>query len=227
MKLNKIFAILGVILFFSCNPIQKKEVTIKKAQVLDNIAILREAGFFEKYKELTDLEVYDEIYESRKKRISKYTTDLGNSTDPGMELYPIKLAQEDFTKALHIDAEADVMIGNERYVWTINAFSKLSNGKFKPKEIQENWQTEIGPIRVTFESEDSIIVFEPEYKDDWLHESVFLICEQELKKRNIRIVRCLSEGGDEGYGHNIVIMRLTEAEQNILEKKLHWKFSLI
>lgn len=219
--MKNIFLILGIIILISCNPKSREEVKITKAQVVKNIAILREAGFFEKHNGLTDLEVYYEIYESRKQ---EYLEIFEKSYDPGMELTPINLALSDINKVLFIDLEADVGKGNDVYISVIKAFSKLSNGKFNPNEIRENWEKETGPIKVSFKSNDSLIVFEPEYNDDWIHESVFSICERELEKRDIRITDCLSDDGY-GYGQAIAIMRLTKNEQNVLEKKLNWQFS--
>jgi hypothetical protein len=194
---------------------------ITQEQVLENIKILRTAGFFENYENLTDLEVYDKIYAVRKK---EYSEIFERPYDPGMELDAISLAETDNKKLLFLDLEADVGKDNEVYIAVIKAFSQLSNNKFQPTEIKEEWESETGPIIVSFYSNGMQIVFEPNYENDWLHESVFKICEKELRKENIRISDCLSDDGY-GYGQAIAIMRLTKEEQKILENRLKWKFT--
>jgi len=199
----------------------KKESKISKEQVLENIQTLRNAGFFEVYESMSDLEVYDTIYADRKKRYSEI---FEKQYDPGMDLDAIKLAECDKTKLLFIDLEADVAMDNNVYIQVIKAFGILSNKKFDPTGIKEQWTSETGPIDVSFKSNDSLIKFKPEYQDDWLHESVFKVCLAELERNSIRITDCLSDDGY-GYGQAIAIMRLTEKEQKILENKLSWKFT--
>ena len=194
---------------------------ISKEEVVDNIEILRSAGFFENYKKMTDLEVFDTIHSLRKKRYSEI---FEKPYDPRMDLDAIQLAGYDRTKLLFIDLEADVAMDNNIYVEVIKAFGILSNNQFEPTEIEEKWKSETGPIEVSFKSDSSFIKFKPEYQDDWLHESVFKICQEELERKNIRIADCLSDDGY-GYGQAIAIMRLTEKEQKVLEKKLNWKFT--
>ncbi len=221
IRLKTIFLILGLTILASCNLQPKKEGKISKEQVLENIQTLRNAGFFEVYESMSDLEVYDTIYADRKKRYSEI---FEKQYDPGMDLDAIQLAEYDRTKLLFIDLEADVAMDNNIYVEVIKAFRILSNNKFEPTDIKEQWTSETGPIEVSFKSDGSLIKFEPEYQDDWLHESVFKICQEELERKSIRITDCLSDDGY-GYGQAIAIMRLSEKEQKILENKLNWKFT--
>ncbi len=191
-----------------------------KDQVLKNIGILREAGFFEKYDGLSDVKIFDKIYDLRKQHYSEI---FERPYEPDMKLDAIQIAQADESKCLFLDLEADVGKGNNVYEWVIKAYSRLSNGKFKPVEIKEKWESFEGPITISFVVHDSLISFNPEYEDDWLHESVFKICKRELANRKIRTVDFQSDNG-QGFGQVIALMRLTKDEQNVLEKKLNWKF---
>lgn len=223
--MKKIFPILGLIILVSCIPKSKKEINkfqeetrFSKSEVVENIGILREVGFFEEYNELTNSELYDTIKEDRKKKFSKYV-DFAKYPY-GMDLSIEELVKENYNRVFYTDLEADVIKGNKVYVWVIESISKLSNGKFTPSEIKENWETESGPIEVSFKSDDSLIVYEPEYKDDWLDPSVFYVCRKEIEKRDVRIVECL-------FGDGFTVMRLAEEEQSIIENKLNWQFSSI
>lgn len=221
IRLKTIFLILTLTVLTSCNFQPKMEGEISMEQVLDNIQTLRNAGFFEVYESMSDLEVYDTIYADRKRRYSEI---FEKQYDPGMNLDAIQLAKCDRTKLLFIDLEADVAMDNNVYIEVINAFAILSNKKFEPTDIKEQWTSKTGPVEVSFKSNDSLIKFKPEYQNDWLHESVFKICQEELGRKNIRITDCLSDDGY-GYGQAIAIMRLSEKEQKTLENKLNWKFA--
>lgn len=228
MKLKKIFPILGLFILVSCIPKSKKginkfqeETRFSKSEVVENIGLLREVGFFEEYSELANSELYDIIKEDRRKRFSKYVN-LAKYPylEPDMDLSIEELVKENYNRVFYTDLEADVIKGNKVYVRVIESISQLSNGKFTPREIQENWETESGPIEVSFKSDDSLIVFEPEYNDDWLDPSIFYVCRKEIEKRDVRIVECL-------FGDGVTVMRLTEEEQSIIENELNWKFSSI
>lgn len=212
MKLT--ILIVGLIIMTSCHSQLDDKTKTTKEKVIKNIKILRTAGFFEYYKDLTDLKVYDTIYAIRKEQYSEI---FKEPYDPGMNLDATSLAKTDSTKFLFLDLEADVGKDNNVYIEVIKAFSQLSNYEFQPKEITEEWESETGPIKVSFLSNGEKIVFEPEYEYDWLHESVFQVCESELEKENIRIVDI------SGSGQSIGVMRITKEEQKILEDKFNWK----
>lgn len=219
--MKRITLVLAVTLIISCNFQSEKENKISKEKVVENIQVLRLAGFFETYKNFSNEEIYDTIYANRKKR---FTEIFESEYDPGMDLDAIQLAECDKTKMLFLDLEADVIKGNNIYVELIKTFSVLSNNVFKPENIKEKWESETGPIEVSFKSDGSIIKFQPEYQDDWLHESVFEVCNKEFKRKNIRITNCLSDDGN-GYGQVVAIMRLTKKEQLFLENNFNWKFT--
>lgn len=200
----------------SLNKLEK----VSKEKVLKNIFTLRKSGFFETHKHLNDVEVFDRLYLERKAEYSKI---FEKEYDPGMELDEFDLACLDATKVLFIDLEADVCMENKVYTHVINSFATLTNNVFDPKEIKENWGGEEGPIEIEFETDNFKTKFSPEYKNDWLDEIVFKICEDKIEEKNIRIVSCLGDN-EYGFGQAISIMRLTEEEQRVLEDSFNWKF---
>ena len=60
--MKRITLVLAVILITSCNSQSKKESKISKHNVVENIQVLRLAGFFETYKNFSNEEIYDTIY---------------------------------------------------------------------------------------------------------------------------------------------------------------------
>lgn len=212
-----LFVGIFIILISHCNldTNRNSEDIIPKTEVLKNINILRQAGFFKEHENKTDTEVYDEIYKFRKELFSKYT---GRIFDPGMNISLQGIAECDEKKMIVYDLEADVSKYNKVYVRVIEEFSKLSKETFNPHSINENWKSDKGPIEVSFISEDTLIKFNPDYNDDWLDDIVFDVCLNELIKRNIRVANLDT--------YEFAIMQLSEEEQRILETKFDWEFSL-
>ena len=204
----------------SCNFYPNNERIIPKEEVVKNIGLLKKAGFFNDCKKLSAEETYNSIYKLRKK---EYKEIFESDYDPEMNLEPIMIAEYDKNKLLFLDLEADVFNGNNVYKFVINRFSELSDGKFNPIELTETWESNDGPIKVSFISDNELTEFEPEYNNDWLHESVFTICKKKLAEKEVPLVYCLGNDGF-GYGQAIAIMRLTKSEQKILENGLNWKF---
>lgn len=221
----KKIAVLFLLMFISCNNqrkdtnmnIQKK---ISKEKVIENISILRKCGFFEEFKNLSDKDVFNKLH---LKRIKEYSEIFEKPYDPGMNIDEFELTCLDKQKMIYMDLECDVGSGNEVYKNVIKMFSILSKGTFNPKNIEEKWQSNSGPIKVQFKFNNEIVTFEPKYSDDWLDGKIFEICIAKIKTNNIRIVECL--GDDKyGYGQCISFMRLTKTEQKVLEKEYHYIF---
>ncbi|MFH7001030.1 hypothetical protein [Flavobacterium bizetiae] len=222
--MKKIVIIL-LLTFISCNNPRKEnnmkiEKKISKEKVVQDISILRKCGFFEKFHDLTNQEVFDKLH---LKRIKKYSEIFGKPYDPGMNIDEFELACLDDHKTFYMDLEADVCQENKVYENVINSFSLLSKGKFNPENIDEKWQTNFGPIKVQFKLNKEIVTFEPKYSDDWLDPKIFEICINKIKTNNLRIVECLGDS-KYGYGQCISFMRLTKNEQKILEKEYHYMF---
>ncbi|MEL1256230.1 hypothetical protein AAEO57_20785 [Flavobacterium sp. DGU38] len=219
------YIILLLLIFISCDNPRKNykmnsEKKISKENVIQNISILRKCGFFEKFKKLTDNEVFEKLHTIR---IDEYSKIFEKKYDPGMELDEFDLACLDKTKMIYLDLECDVGAENNAYVDVIKMFSNLSNGSFNPRNIKEKWQSPSGPTTIEFELDEEIIKFKPEYSEDWLDIKVFEVCHEKIKAQKTRIVECLGES-DYGYGQCIAFMRLTETEQKNLENNYKYKF---
>ena len=150
---------------------------------------LLRAGFFEKYTDKTDKEVIKILH---KKRINDYTQLYKSYYDPGMSLSAIELASLDEDKMLYLDLEADVCNENKIYCEVIKMFDKLGKEDFNPTQISEFWESETGPIHVSFIVDSDTIKINPDFKDDWLHECVFIECQKQIERKgNYRLVYSL------------------------------------
>jgi len=187
----------------------------------DNLGILRKAGFFKDYEALSDVELMDTL---RKKRKEEYSKMFGYDYEPQDFSHLTTLLSQDDRKFLDIDLEADVLNGNNVYVSVLEDFAKASNGHFSPTNIEEVWDSDEGPIKVSFSSNGQQIIFEPEYLDDWIDGRIFEVINEEMKKVcNESFIVCLVPN-DEWFGQNIIHVRLTEDEKQLLKEKLNWNF---
>jgi len=222
MSLKRQNIIIGLSLFFvtlsSCMVNVHKS---PKNNTLENLSILRQAGFFDNYSALTDQDLFDTIHQHRIQEFSGYYKEY---YDPGMNMDIMELAAYDKTKCIFLDLEADVCAENLVYTDVIKQYDLIGLDDFNPINITEVWESETGPIHISFDENNKHYEFEPAYQDDWLHESVFKTCEDIIKEKgNLRLLFCLGDDGY-GYGQQVAIMRLTKSEQEVLEEKLKWTF---
>lgn len=189
--------------------------------MIENLNILRQAGFFEEYKSLTDVELIDILKRRRKEDHSKL---FGYDYEPDDYLSSTSLVSEDDKKFLDIDLEAGVMDGNDIYVHLLQDFARASNGYFNPTSIKEEWESDEGPIKVSFSSNGQVIIFKPEYIDDWIDGRVFDIVNEEMKKVSNESFIVCSGPDDDWLGQNIIHIRLTEEQKELLIKKMNWNF---
>jgi hypothetical protein len=113
----------------------------------NDLAILRQAGFFKAHTQLTNEELIDALQKRRKEYYSEL---FGYEYEPEPYSHITELLAQDDRKFLDIDLEADVCAGNNAYVSVIEAFATASDRHFKPASITETWVSEEGPIKVSF-----------------------------------------------------------------------------
>ncbi len=187
----------------------------------ETISIIRQAGFFKKYGALSEDELLDTLYEIKKQEYSKM---FGYDYTPERKTDIYSIVGQDPEKFLDIDLEADVCADNKVYSSLLAEISKASNGNFLPSDIEEIWNSEEGPIKVSFDSNGQIIIFEPEYMDDWIDGRIFEVINKEMKKVSNEYFHLCSGPNDEWFGQNAIYVRLTEAEKKLLIDKLEWRF---
>ena len=190
--------------------------------MLDQLYTLRKAGFFEKFSALSDEELVATLRQERKDSMAN---NFEQEFDIGDYTHISELLAQDDKKFLNKDLEADVAAENNAYISVIEAFATLSNGAFNPTNIKEFWHSETGPIEVSFTNNfGDLIYFEPEYEDDWLHEDVFIVLVDELKKVSAdHFLICLGPN-QEWLDQTVTYIRLTDKQRLVLEEKLGWYF---
>ena len=66
------------------------------------------------------------------------------------------------------DPEADVCAENEVYSEVLAQWARISHGAFTPTEVTEHWESESGPITLTFNLGSRTSSVSPSYQDDWI-----------------------------------------------------------
>jgi hypothetical protein len=66
------------------------------------------------------------------------------------------------------DTEADVCADNQVYSRFLRALAAISAGSFDPQGIAEVWDSDEGPIAVSFTLAGTRHELHPAYKDDWM-----------------------------------------------------------
>lgn len=190
--------------------------------ILEQIEIIKHAGFFKEYEDLTGEDLIKILHKEDQDRMLKL---LGYEYDYSSYLTSIyNIITKDDKKLLQIDLEAEVCAQNKVYTLLLTWFSERSNGHFSPKNIEEIWYSEQGPIKLSFISNDETIIFEPKYLDDWIDSRVFTVINEEMKKNCNEYFYVCTGKNDEWIGQDIIMIRLTASEKLLLTEKLEWKF---
>jgi len=186
-----------------------------------NLTNLRKTGFFKEYESLSEKELLNALHENRRKEYAKI---FEYDYEPEKLRDDHELAVQDSKKFLDIDLEADVRAENQVYIYLLEDFAKASDGHFSPIGIEETWESDEGPIQVSFTSNGSDITFKPEYMDDWIDGKVFDVINAEMQKVTSERFYLCAGPNEEWFGQNVIYVRLTENEKKLLEEKLDWKF---
>ena len=190
-------------------------------EILSWLPALRRAGFFAAHAALSDEQLLEALEAQRTK---EFTAIFEEHYEPEPISDEAELVAMDKTRTVAIDLEADVYEENHVYVQVLKLFAAASGGQFQPTNIEEEWESDGGPISVSFEHQGRQLLFEPEFQDEWLSTEVFEVVSAEMEKSGrARFMVLLGKEG-EGYGQMAVFLRLTPEEQLILETELGWKF---
>jgi len=100
--------------------------------------------------------------------IQQFTQSHGrqpNPSDVWDHVFLLAYAQGD---AWADDPEADVCAENQVYREVIGEWATVSKGSFDPTSIKEDWETDTGPIQVSFDLGGRPARISPAYQNDWI-----------------------------------------------------------
>jgi hypothetical protein len=99
---------------------------------------------------------------------SQFEDNLGTPLDPHRPWHDVWLLSLNGNHVWADDPEAGVCRGNQVYCHVLAEWSRISHGTFLPSEIQEYWETENGPLIVSFSLGNTRLSIDPIWNDDWL-----------------------------------------------------------
>src|SRR5205809_2992968 len=123
-------------------------------------------GFFEEHRNLSDNDLVTTLELLLRESYLEGPT-------PSSRLADLEIMRLDDDRVWWEDIEADVGMGNDVYVQLLQDLSRISRGSFDAHDITESWESEEGPITVTFTAKGQRHVVHPEYKGDWMAPQVF------------------------------------------------------
>jgi hypothetical protein len=106
------------------------------------------------------------------KIVEWHTEDYGTPPDPLNPWDDVRLFGYTENDVWIGDPEADVCAENKVYTKILPQLARVSGGAFAPKQIEEHWVTDTGPIEVSFRLNNRRASVYPAYQDDWIDLSV-------------------------------------------------------
>jgi hypothetical protein len=100
--------------------------------------------------------------------IARYERDHDCAVDAVWAFDDADLLRYDTSRVWSEDMEADVCAGNDVYVWVLREWARISRGCFRPEDITETWETDEGPITVTFAIDGVRCTWHPAFDGDWI-----------------------------------------------------------
>ncbi|MFE5324386.1 stalk domain-containing protein [Paenibacillus sp. NPDC056579] len=102
------------------------------------------------------------------------------------------ILEHDKSRVWMEDTEADVGKGNNVYVRVLKDWAKISRGAFQPTNIEETWNSQNGPVKVTFTLNGEEVTLYPQNLNDFIDVGI-------VKKINAKIA-------GSGYQFAVVVM---------------------
>ncbi|SHG39392.1 hypothetical protein SAMN04488109_0030 [Chryseolinea serpens] len=200
------------------NESTKKERPSIKDRFKTGVINLRQAGLFEDYKSLSDDSLTQRLSSIATERQLWEEFDVYDSLQEE-DYINLKIAQLDPKRVWWHDLEADVLNGNMVYASTVKEFVELSGGYLRAEQIKEEWETDNGPIHISFQDGDTLRAFQLKSYDDWYDEDFFNYMEKFMTANGSPYKFYVYIG----TGQDAFVIRLTKAEKEMVEQKMRWK----
>jgi hypothetical protein len=197
------------------------------------LSTLRQCGFFESFNGQSDAQVAATFLENLRLRYAdnsfyqqfpqhrpdqQLLTSFSAAPSPGdFKL----LAAYDEARVWAGDMEADVCAGNNVYARVIEQYAQLSMGALQPTAIVEHWDSEEGPVTVSFESKGQHFATELAYYNDWIDGEIFSLLDDAMRSQGfVSVIRA-----EVDTGQDVFFVRATEEEKQRMEQLLGWSFN--
>lgn len=131
----------------------------------------------------------------------------------------LTLLRADSTRVWWGDTEADVCAGNQVYVETLRAWSGISRGAFLPEDIIECWESDEGPISLTFVLDGAERTLRPAYLDDWIDMEIVVPINDWIRHTGYAFEVY------KAFDQTAFVVVLTQTEKQQLARERGWRFA--
>jgi len=149
--------------------------------------------------------------------IRRYTEESGKPPNPAKPLDDAELLSLSENDVWADDQEADVCSENKVYEEVLAQWAAISRGAFAPSAITEKWDSEKGPVTVSFQLNGQLVSVLPRYNDDWIDMEILL-----------QINRLIGTSGYQfectDLGNRALVLCLTPAEKETMKKERDFPF---
>lgn len=183
-----------------------------KELLITYLDIYRGFSFFKKYEGMPTAELAEKLNE-------QYESDNYEEIDINEEGVDKLVLNLDKDRVWWVDLEADVCADNKVYVRVLSDLASISRDSFSPSSISEIWESEEGPITVTFETDGKSRSIHPEWCNDWIDLNILNDLNCILKKNGYRYE--VFEPEDQA----VQLLALSRDEKQGLIDKFSWKFA--
>jgi hypothetical protein len=177
------------------------------------VRYFRAMGFFAHYADMTDDELAAKIREYHGIDWEEY---IAGAADQGSaEMF---LLMADVDRVWFRDLEG-VYKGDQAYAHTLEEWASISRGAFRPSEVEETWESDRGPVRVTFRLDGARHEYvHADGNDDFINLEILKLVNGLLRDAPYRL-----EAAD-NLGDCRFIVALSREERERVRRERGWSF---
>jgi hypothetical protein len=116
------------------------------------------------------------------------------------------------------DPEADVCAENAVYSEVLPEWSRISHGAFVPTGLSEHWESDHGPITLSFELDGWHAIVSPNYLNDWIDLDVLQKINQLIADSNRRFESAVD-------GNFALVLCLTPEQKSAMQTLRQFPFA--
>jgi len=178
--------------------------------LVEALRFFKELGFFREYSEFSLDELADKLEQ-------KQEEEWGETFDPADRLSDLDLLRWDSERVWWRDTEADVCEENKVYENTLREWSAISRGSFLPTCVGESWQSENGPVCISFRMHGCVRAIVAKYIEDYIDMSI-LRSINEVMRSDYRFEM------HRPFDQTAFVVMLSRAERKEITKERLWRF---
>lgn len=125
------------------------------------IDTVRSLDFFQAYSDLSTSDLIVKLNDV-------YKEDNFSDIEFDSKYMEIVILRMDKSRVWWNDLEADVCSGNDVYTWVLPSLAQISRGTLDISDVKEIWESDEGPINVTFKNKSVPCTITPNYSSDWI-----------------------------------------------------------